>query len=69
MQYNIVKEKVTKTSYIMDMNTILHTEADQLNSINPNRYDIHKHSSRMSFNFFALNKYLKEFSFAIKEFN
>ena len=70
IHYNIRKEIQTNINYIMDKNTIFYTEIDRLNAMNPyTRYGVTKVENSCFFNFFTLNKYLKEFSHSIKVFN
>lgn len=65
--YNMVKAVKTKNSYKMNKNTILSTEIDRLKM---NKVALLPQAvSKSFFNFFSLNKYLKEFSLAVKEFN
>ena len=68
--YNIIKEQKTKVRYMMNKNILFYNEIDRLNANNVNLLNgVQNSSSRMVFNFFAMNKYLKEFSKFIKRFN
>lgn len=70
MHFNVLREARTRVSYTMSKNILLFTELDRLNLDNKTRqYGGGRGTQRASFNFFTLNKYLKEFSTSVKELN